>query len=173
MKTEQFLPQQTSSNRPGRTPQAHQRDANLTCVSFAIGTEGSNPTPSSGESAANLRPAASGKRFSSVSSGRLAPPKSAIRQRITLLQHYLHQQANGRQIAVAMRSTLCTTVILHSKPCMSRNYNDFMFAGKYLHGGTSLFQFSCDGWLDERNHHPGVLRPPTRFRRPTAPVFSR
>ena len=55
-----------------------------------------------------------------------------MRQRITLLQHYLHQRANGCQIAVAMRSTLCTTVILHSKPCMSRNYNDFMFARKIL-----------------------------------------
>jgi hypothetical protein len=27
---------------------------------------------------------------------------------------------------------LCTTVILHSKPRMSRNYNDFMFAQKIL-----------------------------------------
>src|ERR1700738_1841889 len=52
---------------------------------------------------------------------------------------------------------------------MSRNYNGFLFAREYLQGGTSLFQFSCDGWLDERNHRPGVLRPPTRFRRPTAP----
>ena len=30
---------------------------------------------------------------------------------------------------------------------------------KYLQRGTSLFQFSCDGWLDERNHHPGVFAP--------------
>src|ERR1700737_4199312 len=43
--------------------------------------------------------------------------------------------------------------------------------GKYLQGGTSLFQFSCDGWLDERNHRPGVLRPSTRFRRPDGARF--
>ena len=72
-------------------------------------------------------------------------------------------------IAVAVRSTPCITVILHSKLRMSPNHNGFLFAQKYLQGGTSLFQFFCDGWLDERNHRPGVLRPPKRFRRPTAP----
>ena len=57
------------------------------------------------------------------------------------------------------------TVIRHSKLRMGCNYNG-LFCFNNTYNEVLLYSNFLHGWLDECNHRPGVLRPPTRFGRP-------